>query len=283
MDTGRTISTPNYEFMASKPTRYFSGTSYGPHYSSSKSKLMWMYWLSLNPSSELDTYYEAVKHGSRVTHRVPLQDAMAILPHRQLQGSPPRHLPLSRMIQHPKYVFDEVDITDVANLNSVYINEVEVLLRQENARAFLEHGGLIWRLALEFGGSRLWNDLFLGPSVFCVDARLGERIPDYNWIADVPSQVELDILLGVIYKPGGTLYSRSLFPPYSVFHGSPHWMGAWTADNEEWFLNLIKQLRAGKLKPQPKSHWRTSTGRSNKKTITEELAQSLVQAFDSGS
>jgi hypothetical protein len=241
-----------------------------------------MYWKFSSPDilNDYETYCQAVKHGSRVSHRVLLRDAFRILPHRQLQGPPPPYFPLNRTTPPGVYIFKSPETEHIALLNSKYICEVQKLLQQENARAFLEHGGLIWRLALEFGGLTLWNDLFLGPSVFCVDAHCGERAPDANWIADTPSQAELDLLLGVIYKPDGNMYAKSLFPPYSTFHESPHWMGAWTTDNEEWFQGLLERLRAGELKPQPKLHWRTSTGRSNKKTITESVAQSFLSKLD---
>jgi hypothetical protein len=241
---------------------------------------MWAYWKfsSSQTLGNYDIYCQAIRHGCQVIHRVPVQEAASILPHRRLKGPAPSYLPLNRMSLCEVYPFKESESNDTTSFNSKYIYEAERLLRRENARTFLEHGGLIWRIALEFGGSRLWNDLFLGPSIFCVDARLGERIPDHDWIADSPSQAELDLLLGVVHKPDGT-YSKSLFPPYAVFHDSPHWMGVWTDDNEEWFQKLVQEIRAGRLKSHSKSHWRTATGRSNKGTLTEEVALSLVTKF----
>jgi hypothetical protein len=266
--------------MEYSPVYTFPGTLYGPHHSNSKSKFMWVYWKSssFHTLEDYEIYSQAVKHGCRVVHRVPVENAAGLLPHRRLQGPAPPYLPLNRMSQREEYPLQESESNDVASFDSKYILEVESMLRRETARAFLEHGGLIWRIALEFGGSRLWGDLFLGPSVFCVDARLGERLPDHGWIADSPSQSELDLLLGVIHKPDGT-YAKSLFPPYSVFHDSPHWMGVWTNDNEEWFQKIVQELRAGRLKPQSKTHWRSATGRSNKGTLTEEVARSFLTEF----
>jgi hypothetical protein len=267
--------------MENSPIHVFLGTLYGPHHSCSKSKFMWAYWQLSSPTNleNYDIYCKAVSHGCHVIHRVPVTDAANILPHWQIQGSPPVYLPRSRTSSREEYPFKESESKDIEFFNSKYIQEVQRLLYRENARAFLEHGGLIWRIALEFGGPRLWSDLFLGPSIFCVDARLGERVPDYGWIADSPSQEELDLLLGVVHKPDSQTYAVSLFPPYHVFHGSPHWTGVWMNDNEEWFQKLVQKLRAGQLKPHAKAHWRTSTGRSNKGTLTEEVAHSFVNKF----
>jgi hypothetical protein len=273
--TGREIITLNHPSITPIDLREIPQTLYGPHHASPKSKLFWQFWKltsqSSVPLSDVATYHAAIKHGVHVIHRVPVYDAAQLLPHRQLQTLPPYMFAPKK-----EYTLKDTGANGTASLNILYIREVTKLLQQENARAFLERGGLVWRIALEFGGSRLWQDVFKGPSVFCVDARIGERSPDVGFIGETIIDSELDLLLGVLYKPESSSYAKSLFPPCAMFEQSPHWMGIWTADNEDWFQKILEQLHEGKLKAQPRHYWRSTAGRSNKKTITNEIAESFT-------
>jgi hypothetical protein len=273
--TGRRIIDLNHPSIIPVELREIPRTLYGPHHASPKSKLFWRFWGLTSPSSvplnDVATYHAALKHGVHVIHRVPVYDAAQLLPHRQLQTLPPPYM----FTPKKDYILKDTGANGTAPLNILYIREVAKLLQQENARAFLERGGLVWRIALEFGGPRLWQDVFKGPSVFCVDARIGERSPDVGFIGESIVDSDLDLLLGVLYKPESSIYAKSLFPPLTMFEQSPHWMGVWTADNEDWFQKILGQLYEGKLKAQPRHYWRSTAGRSNKKTITDEVAESF--------
>jgi hypothetical protein len=274
--TGRSIIDLEHPSIIPINLRDIPQTSYGPHHASPKSKLFWQFWKLTLPSSVIMSdaaiYHVALKHGVRVIHRVPVYDAAQLLPHRQLQALPPPYM----FAPKKEYTLKDTGANSTASLNILYIREVTKLLQQENARAFLERGGLVWRIALEFGGPRLWQDVFKGPSVFCVDARIGERSPDVSFIGESIVDSDLDLLLGVLYKPESPSYAKSLFPPYAMFEQSPHWMGVWTADNEDWFQKILGQLYEGTLKAQPRHYWRSTAGRSNKKTITDEIAESFT-------
>jgi hypothetical protein len=160
-----------------------------------------------------------------------------------------------------------------------YLRDIVALVSSPNARGFLEQGGLAWRLALEFGGPTLWEDVFKGPSSLCVSLGRGKRSPDLAYISEEVSDNKYAILTGSVYETGldgaSKVLKVSLFPPLDPFEGSKHWIGVWTAYNESWFQGLLKSLLDCKLKPESFGTWKRNM-RSNRSTLTEDDAKSYI-------
>jgi hypothetical protein len=256
------------------PTEY-PHTVYEPR--SSRSALFWNFWSDLYPDiGPLALYKLALQHGVRVTHRVKTQHAKAALPHRWFRSE--KSTPIPPYIRN--HLFQETVLldTDPISLNKSYILAVQALLTRDNARGFVERGGLAWRIAIEFGSKDLWADTFRGPSSSVVRYFEGELIIDghdeEDWICEKPLVREEQLLVGTIFIPGSTDKSRSsLFPPLHVFESSKHWNGVWTHENEIWFQTMLTRLREDQLKPKIAHNW-VQWGRSHRTYISEECAES---------
>jgi hypothetical protein len=244
---------------------------YGPHYSSNRSKFFWLFWSRSHPNLRSNELYNiGIQHGCRVTHRIKVSSAETILPHRcGLKDMP---TPVTATFREDM---------ETATYNICYMQDVIRLLKRPNARGFLERGGIIWRLALEFGGRELWEDAFKGPSVFSVELRRGERCPDIGYISEEVTQEECGILTGTVYVPGeeaGSLrMKRSLFPPVSAWEESKQWIGVWSRNNESWFQERLKKLHDYQLTPDPWSIWRQNL-RTKRATLTEQAAENYLQS-----
>lgn len=115
----------------------------------------------------------------------------------------------------------------------------EVLSRPHAVRA-LSRGGVIWRLAIEFGSPSLFHEAMQGPSSVTTHYRRGAShqasVPVY---ADVLSQAEEDALTGRLAD------GRSLFPRNEEFMLGRLWDGEWSRWCEKWFRERMNGIRAG--------------------------------------
>jgi hypothetical protein len=247
------------------------GSLFGPHHSSHRSRFFWLFWSRSHPNLRSKELYSiGIQHGCRVIHRIKVSSAEAILPHR---------CGLKDMPSPVTATFRE-DM-ETATYNICYMQDVIRLLKRPNARGFLERGGIVWRLALEFGGPELWEDVFKGPSVFSVELRRGERYPDIGYISEEVTEEECGILTGTVYVPGEEAGSvrmkRSLFPPVSIWEDSKQWIGVWSRNNETWFQGRMKKLREYQLTADPWSIWRQNL-RTKRATLTEQAAENYIQS-----
>ncbi|EIM80800.1 uncharacterized protein STEHIDRAFT_162567 [Stereum hirsutum FP-91666 SS1] len=117
----------------------------------------------------------------------------------------------------------------------------EVLARPNAVRA-LQQGGLLWRIAMEFGDLRLVEAAVRGPSAIATLHLRGDisDLPEPS-ITDSLSEGELDALLGRVEN------GSSIWPPLDIFEGpsSLVWDGEWSFENERWFSRRRNQLVRG--------------------------------------
>jgi hypothetical protein len=238
-----------------------------------RSTLFWQFWRLICPYiKDVEIYYLSLRHGVSVAHCVRTHEMKLALPHRCICDSQPPY------IRNP--LFQEFNFVDQVNdaYNQTYIREVTSLLTRENARGFLERGGLAWRIAIEFGPSTLWKDTFSGPSLSVGRFFEGDFWPNPDWICEAPLSREINVLIGGVYDlHNGNMVRvvRSLFPPLDLFENSAHWNGFWTSENETWFGHLIGKLRRGALRARTRHEW-DRWDRSNRMSLTENIAQSYL-------
>jgi hypothetical protein len=247
-------------------------TSYEPR--GPRSLLFWNLWSALNPNIRpIDLYKTALQHGVQVCHRVPIRKAFEIFPHRHVNSDPsiPLHI-------HDD-TYQEALLVDCSPhiLNKTYLRAVKILLARENARGFVERGGLAWRLAIEFGTPDLWSDTFRGPSLRVVRFYQGElmRKPEdtEDWICEKAFLRESQLLVGTLFATDDPEKKnrKSLFPPLELFETSMHWNGAWTNENESWFRSMVSRLHDNSLRPKTVGLW-DRWARSHIKYITNDDA-----------
>jgi hypothetical protein len=253
------------------PLAEYPYTIYKPR--NARSTLFWEFWRLICPCiKDVEAYYLALRHGVSVVHCVRTHEMKLALPHRCICDSQPSY------IRNP--LFQEFNFVDQANdaYNQTYIREVTSLLTRENARGFLERGGLAWRIAIEFGPSTLWQDTFTGPSLSVARFFEGDFWPNPDWICEAPLSREINVLIGGVYDlHSGNMVRvvRSLFPPLDLFENSAHWNGVWTTENEDWFGHLVGKLRRGTLRARTRHEW-DRWDRSNRMSLTESIAQSCL-------
>jgi hypothetical protein len=242
-----------------------------------RSSFFWAFWSLTRPDARpVDIYEIAMQHGARVSHRVTLKKAQQTFPYRCLdKGTAPRY------IRNPR--FQEYFLADALPqiLNENYLLAVKDLLSRENARGYIERGGLLWRIALEFGPPELWSDTFKGPSSRVVRFFEGEYIcHEDDWICEEPLAREVDLLVGTIWLSStDDKIRKSIFPPLEIFESSMHWNGVWTHQNEIWFKSLVIRLHQKQLKPKSRYHW-GRWARSHIRYITNEDAEIWIDEMD---
>jgi hypothetical protein len=241
-----------------------------------RSTIFWKLWRLICPHlKDVEIYYFALRHGISASHCVRTHQVSSALPHRLLNenDTPPLYI---RNTLFQEFKFDDILID---RFNGTYIREVKALLTRVNARGFLEHGGLAWRIALEFGTPSLWRDAFAGPSLSVAEFFEGDFRPSRGWICEAPLPREIVILIGGVYEQNKIRMARSLFPPLDLFENSAHWNGIWTADNEVWFGNLVDKIHRGCLKPRTRHDW-DRWDRCNRPSLSERAARSCLNELE---
>lgn len=142
-----------------------------------------------------------------------------------------------------------------------YLRNVEDLLERPHAAAFLFLGGILSRLAREFGPvDRLVRTALVGPSASVLDYLHGER--------DVPGQVRDFVSPGEIACLLGATYGREndgirhWWPFPSDFVANEFFAGEWTEVHEAWFTRRLQRIAAGhKLgRPLTEREWKKDLG-----------------------
>jgi hypothetical protein len=102
------------------------------------------------------------------------------------------------------------------------------LLARPHAAAFLFEGGLVARIAQEFGGVDLISRAMSGPSVQVTQFHYGYTDPSLPFPAscDRVSPFEIDLLLGVAERSPGRAV-ESIWPSEASFHQFEFWYGEW--------------------------------------------------------
>ncbi|KAI0055512.1 hypothetical protein BV25DRAFT_1921751 [Artomyces pyxidatus] len=162
------------------------------------------------------------------------------------------------------------------DVHAAYQNSIREVLSRPHAVRFITKGGILWRLALHYGGPNILQRATAGVSTSVTLHKVGHTIHfPFPAIGDEVTGDEERLIIG--YSEHG----RSLWPPPAIFDESPLYHGEWTEAAETWFLDRLSKHSSGK---GPflitGSQWRQSTGYSlrpqNGKT-SKRFAQGLIK------
>jgi hypothetical protein len=162
----------------------------------------------------------------------------------------------------------------------LYQDSVRDMLRLPFARRFCTMGGLVWRLAMQYGPDNLFSAALSGPSS---DAYLHSNADLIGTdIDDKVMDSHLKLLLGV------TVDGQSLWPPIDVFEKHMQWEGEWTASLETWFVKHCAMIQSRDTRAfATHSQWSsrlwqhsTTSSRDATRLLTEAQAQLLCYDID---
>ncbi|KAJ7446167.1 hypothetical protein B0H11DRAFT_2248995 [Mycena galericulata] len=144
-----------------------------------------------------------------------------------------------------------------------YLHNVEEVLSRPHARAALLEGGLLWRIAIEWGPR--WQVERLLQHAEPTEGHTYFD-PAVGGVAYCLSQNEVDALRGL------TQAGMSLWPPLEFWHRYDRWLGEWTPGNESWFVQRALCIRHGsELKTLARS---STVWRSRVRQLNIEVMQS---------
>ncbi|KAG2354421.1 hypothetical protein BDR07DRAFT_1494636 [Suillus spraguei] len=196
------------------------------------------YDMLVNPSaSPADSIPGLLKSGAPYQIRVPIGNAtpQLLVPHPAYLASRDQYISFN--LGNPRYW-------------DAYMLRVTELLQKPFARRFLSLGGILWRLALQFGPADLIARALAGPSSYATVWQSGD-ISDGH-CDDIATAAEIGILLGRNFS--GTV---TCWPPYDLWNASIQWKGSWSNDNESWFQSQLSRLSASHPDaPQNRQEWR---------------------------
>jgi hypothetical protein len=241
------------------------------------------------PAPRLGTLVMPFQSAIRVAHDIyidPAASATASVPTLLQRGASYRVLvPRSQVIRVPstvnylRYLNTRNTYPRLLNLKdpnywNVYLAQVQALLRRPYARRFLTLGGILWRLALQFGPPSLLNQALAGPSSDVMIWGIGDVV-DGQW-DDSVTAADIATLIGVSE-------AGSCWPPHDVWNASCRWKGFWSDADEKWFQSHLRNLssgnaEAGKTRKDWKRFFRPiSTARSSDASIygSEAFAREL--------
>ncbi|EIM85170.1 uncharacterized protein STEHIDRAFT_158858 [Stereum hirsutum FP-91666 SS1] len=126
------------------------------------------------------------------------------------------------------------------NIMASYLWAVQEVLSRPNAIRALHSGGLLWRIAVEYGSMTLMEAAVRGPSDIATVYRRGRTYPlPVPSTTDHLSEQEVNALVGM--TDNGT----SVWPSLTVFEGpgSIMWDGEWSLETERWFRRRLNALQ----------------------------------------
>lgn len=136
---------------------------------------------------------------------------------------------------------------------SQYVHAAREILKRPHAIAFLMRGGLLWRLALEFGPDDLKARVGLGPSSTLLQHARGSLVTE-GWWADDVTPSEVDVLLGYTTVPNQNA-PRSWWPPHECFVNMDFDAAEWTPVHEAWFRRQLESATRGLARPLHEFEW----------------------------
>jgi hypothetical protein len=204
------------------------------------------------PAPRLGTLVMSFQSAIRVAHDIydhPAASPAASVPNLLRRGASYRvFTPISQVTRvpsltrgHPSYLDSRNTYPELLNFKdpnywNTYLARVQALLRRPYARRFLTMGGILWRLALQFGPPSLLNDALAGPSLDVTTWGIGE-VNGQSW-DDSVTAADIAMLIGV----SGT---GSCWPPHDVWNSSCRWKGFWSDADEQWFQSHLGNLSSG--------------------------------------
>ncbi|KAF8189076.1 hypothetical protein BJ912DRAFT_1106291, partial [Pholiota molesta] len=138
--------------------------------------------------------------------------------------------------------------------------QCQTVLSQPQGRAALLRGGIIWRIAKEFLSV---DGVLSGPSVEVTAHRVGylhaSDISGTQYCDDELTENEIALICGTysLYTSGAQITVKSWFPPpicWTKDRTGVEWV-EWTARNEQFFGDLLNNIRTGKAKPLTVVEW----------------------------
>jgi hypothetical protein len=163
---------------------------------------------------------------------------------------------------------------------NLYQDSIRDLLHLPFVCQFCTMGGLIWRLAMQYGPDNLFSVVLSGPSSDAYMHLHSDTIgTDIN---DKVMDAHLKLLLGV------TVDGQSLWPPVDVFERQMQWKGEWTPSLETWFMKHINMLQNRDMCAfASHSQWslrlwqhNSTLSKDSARAITEVQAQLLCYNID---
>ncbi|KAF8185393.1 hypothetical protein BJ912DRAFT_852706 [Pholiota molesta] len=136
----------------------------------------------------------------------------------------------------------------------------QAVLSQPQGRAALLKGGIIWRIAKQFLSS---DGVLDGPSVEVTSHRVGyshaSGTPKVQYCDDDLTENEIGIICGTysLYTSLGQVTVKSWFPPpvcWNKDRTGVQWI-EWTARNEQFFTDLLEDIKSGKAVPLTVVEW----------------------------
>ena len=132
-----------------------------------------------------------------------------------------------------------------------YLHNVKQVLARPHASSFLLQGGILWRIALEFGPTNLLPDLLQGPSVTMVECLYGQRNVNGH-LFEGPTDGELAVLLGEVAEQGN-MPKKSWWPSPSCFERNKFFVAQWTSLHEAWFQARLANITQGRIEAVPQT------------------------------
>ncbi|KAG1804561.1 hypothetical protein EV424DRAFT_1351262 [Suillus variegatus] len=166
-----------------------------------------------------------------------------------VQYDAPTHLEVRPLYLATKRTHIGLDLSNPGYWNT-YVATVQQLLNHSFARHFLMVGGIIWRVALQFGPNMLVQEALAGPSSDVTRWKSGEMLDDL-W-DDTVTPAELEVLLGQ-----GLESSVTCWPPHDIWTSSTRWSGYWSEKDESWFQLQLANLSSGNTDaPKSRKDWK---------------------------
>lgn len=134
-----------------------------------------------------------------------------------------------------------------------YLYRVRDVLGRPHAVGYLLKGGILWRIALEYGPRDLLDRLVSGPSSYLVRYLRGSRAA-VGYLYDSVTESEISVALGVVADPNAGTH-KSWWPSDEDFAFNLADVGEWTKAHEEWFKARIAKIANGRAVPQSRHEW----------------------------
>ncbi|KAI0740115.1 hypothetical protein C8Q76DRAFT_591792, partial [Earliella scabrosa] len=141
-----------------------------------------------------------------------------------------------------------------------YMQRITDLLPSTSFRAYLQKGGIVWRILLEATGKNA--EFFLeraieGPAGDAETWRaIVEPQGDRGIVGEDVSDSELDLICGVYKVYTEQTSDVSWWPKHQHWTNSGFYTGAWTQWQEEWFALRLQDILAGKASPRSSKAWK---------------------------
>ena len=214
--------------------------------------------LIIGPASEARLRYRAMLNDSWTIHDV-IADAIqrgipfdiAVKRHDVPQFghsiSPQRPLCYTPGFQDRSLVWTN----DSAKYCDDWLQAIVEILARPHARVMLFRGGLLWRIAREYGPAHLYSSALEGPSVGATC--FGQFAPgDPTLLVEDLNEYKIPVLLGRVVVNNVEKY---LWPPIHLFEQLDCWTGEWNTSCEVWFQKVRMTIQQKVVNLKTAARW----------------------------